>query len=159
MYDALKILPVTGRGTDYTTEERQLRPSEGKQGVERWIESVFFAVGEVTFLGFPAFYLLMDAEPNAPLKFSALFAWMALTVSVGTFRGDWLGIDWPPVTPALFFLRLLYYNAVILAAAYVGTAIDLALHSPVVTAAVAMLLAVASAVVFPRLAWPVDARI
>jgi hypothetical protein len=149
---------MTGHGSDYSTEERQLRTRDEKEGVERWVESVFFAVGEVTFLGLPTFYGLMDAEPNASLKFAALFAWSALVVCVGTFRGPWLDIDWPPVTPLLLLLRLLYYNVVIAVVAYVGAAIDLAFHSPAVTATVAVLLSVGGALVFPRLAWAVGER-
>lgn len=158
MYEAAQFSRVTGRSTDYSTEERRLRPRDEKEGVEQWVESVFFAVGEVTFLGLPAFYGLMDAEPNVPLKFAALFAWLALVLCVGTLRGPWLGVDWPPVTPALFFLRLLYYNVVIAAVAYLGTATDLAFHSPVPTATVTVLLSVGSALAFPRLAWTVGAH-
>ncbi len=146
---------MTGHGSDYSTEERQLRTRDEKEGVEKWVESVFFAVGEVTFLALPAFYGLMDAEPNAPLKFAALFSWLALVVCVGTFRGPWLDVDWPPVTPLLLLLRLLYYNVVVAVVAYAGATIDLALHSPAVTATVVVLLSVGSALVFPRLAWAV----
>jgi len=149
---------MPGHGSDYSTEERQLRTRDEKEGVEQWVESVFFAVGEVTFLGLPAFYGLMDAEPNAPLKFAALFAWLALVICIGTFRGPWLDVDWPPVTPLLLLLRLLYYNVVIAPVAYGGAAIDLAFHLPTVTAAVAVLLSVGSAVAFPRLARAVDVR-
>jgi hypothetical protein len=149
---------MPGHGSDYSMEERQLRTRDEKEGVEQWVESVFFAVGEVTFLGLPAFYGLMDAEPNVSLKFAALFSWLALVVCVGSFGGPWLDVDWPPVTPLLLLLRLLYYNVVIAAVAYVGAAIDLSLHSPAVTATVAVLLAVGSALVFPRLARAVDAR-
>ena len=150
---------MTSRGTDHATEKRQLRPREEKEGIEEWTESFFFAIGEVTFLGVPAFYLLMDAEPNGPLKYSALFAWLAFCLSVGTLRGHWIDIDWPPVTPALALLRLVYYDIVILLVAYAGAAVDLAFHSPFVTATVAVVLAVGGALVFPRLAWPVANRL
>ena len=159
MYEAAENFDVMSRGTDHATEERQLRTRKGKEGIEEWIESLFFAVGEVTFLCLPAFFLLMDAEPNGPLKFAALFAWIALCLSVGTFRGHWVDIDWPPVTPALLLLRLVYYDVVILAIAYAGTGVDLAFHSPVVTATVAAVLAVGCALAFPRLAWSIENRL
>ncbi|KZN24738.1 hypothetical protein A4G99_10395 [Haladaptatus sp. R4] len=159
MYEAAENFEMMSRGTDHATEERRLRTREEKEGIEEWTESFFFAVGEVTFLCVPAFYVLMDAEPNGPLKFSALFGWLALCLSVGTFRGHWIDIDWPQVTPALVLLRFVFYDAVILGVAYAATGVDIAFHSPVVTATTAVVLAVGCALLFSRLGGAVENRL
>jgi hypothetical protein len=151
MWRGVERRGVTGRSTDYATEERQLSRREEKEGTELFLQDVFFAVGEVTFLGLPAFLALMVAEPNAPLKYAALFSWATLSLAVGAFRGGRFGVAWPPVSPRLVAVRLGYYDATILAAAYAGAAVDLALRSPVVTAAVAVLVSLAAALAFPRI--------
>ncbi|WP_458206754.1 hypothetical protein [Haladaptatus sp. NG-SE-30] len=142
---------MTGRSTDYAIEERQLQQREGKEGVEKWIENVFFALGEVTFLALPAFAALMDAVPNAPTKFVALFAWVSLTLTTGTLRGERFATEWPSLTPLSLIARLAYYNAVVLLVTEAGVQADLAFHSPVVTAGVAVVLSVVAGVAFPRL--------
>ncbi|WP_327050901.1 hypothetical protein [Halomicrococcus gelatinilyticus] len=149
---------MTERGTDHATEERQLRRRDEKEGTELFLQDVFFALGEVTFLGLPAFLWLLVAEPNAPLKYAALFSWATLSVAVGAFRGGRFGVAWPPTSPSLVVVRLLYYDATILAAAYAGAAGDLVLRSPVVTAAVAVVVSLAAALAFPRVAAAVDSR-
>lgn len=153
-----KISPVTGRSTDYATEERQIRRREEKAGVEQWFEDVFFALGEVTFLSLPAFVALMDAEPNAPVKFTLLVAWATLTLTVGTLRYGQFGVEWPPMTPSQFVVRLVYYNAAVTLIAYAGANVDLALRSPVVTAGVAALLSVCATWGFARLVRTAAAR-
>ena len=150
MCDGLEPSVVTGRSTDYATEERQIRRREEKEGVELFLQDVFLALGEVTFLGLPAFLALMTAEPNAPLKYAALFSWATLALAVGAFRGGRFGVEWPPTSPSLLLVRLLYYDATILGAAYAGASADLALRSPVVTAVVAVLASLAAARAFPR---------
>ncbi|WP_227374928.1 hypothetical protein [Haladaptatus halobius] len=149
---------MTGRSTDYAPDERQLRPREGKAGVEQWIEDVFFALGEVTFLSLPVFVALMDAEPNGPLKFTLLVTWTTLTLTVGTLRGERFGVEWPPMTPSQFVVRLVYYNAVVTLIAYAGARADLAFRSPVVTAGVAAALSVGAAWAFARLVRTATAR-
>ncbi|WP_435159316.1 hypothetical protein [Haladaptatus sp. DFWS20] len=149
---------MTGHSTDQTNDERQLRPRDEKGGLEGWVEHVFFAVGEVTFFGIPAFAALMLAEPNGPLKFAAIFVWATLTLATGTLRGNWHGIDWPRMSPMLVALRLAYYNVVILTVSYAGAMADLAVHSPAVTAGVAVVLSLGCALAFPRLAMLIDAR-
>ncbi len=150
---------MTGSGTDHAIEERQLRQRDEKAGVEQWVEHVFFAVGEVTFLGIPAFMLLLGASPNRALKFAAIFAWATLALATGSFRGEWNDVEWPRMTPVLFALRLGYYNAVILAVSYAAAMVDLALLSPVVTAGVSVALSACCAWAFPRLAAIADARL
>ena len=150
--------PVSRASTDRATQERQVRKRDEKEGVERWLEDVFFALGEVTFLALPALLSLMDAEPNVPLKYAALFAWATLVLATGTLRDDRVGGRWPAVSPASVAVRFVYYNAAVLVAAYVGTAVDLSLGSPVVTAAVATLVALTAAAAFPRLVAALGAR-
>ncbi|WP_266079672.1 hypothetical protein [Haladaptatus caseinilyticus] len=150
---------MTGHSTDRTNDERQLRPREKKGGLEQWVEYVFFAVGEVTFLGLPAFALLMLAEPNGPLKFAAIFVWATLALITGTMRCEWHDIRWPRMTPVLVVVRLCYYNAVILTVSYFGAMADITLHSPAVTAAVAVVLSFGCALAFPRVAEFVTASV
>lgn len=149
---------MTGRSTDYATEERQIRRREEKAGVEQWFEDVFFALGEVTFLSLPAFVALMDAEPNGPLKFTLLVAWTTLTLTIGTLRSERFSVEWPPMTPLQFVVRLGYYNAVVTLIAYAGARTDLALRSPVVTAGVAAVLSGSAAWAFARLVRAVTSR-
>ncbi|WP_227353194.1 hypothetical protein [Haladaptatus salinisoli] len=149
---------MTGRSTDYAPNERQLRPREEKEGVERWLEDVFFALGEVTFLSLPAFVALMDAEPNAPVKFTLLVAWATLTLTVGTLRYGRFGVEWPPMTPSQFVVRLAFYNATVTLIAYAGANVDLALRSPAATAGVAALLSVCATWGFARLVRTAAAR-
>lgn len=151
MWDDAETRAVSRASTDYATQERQVRARDEKEGVERWLEDVFFALGEVTFLALPALFSLMDAEPNVPLKYAAMFVWATLVLATGTMRDDRFGGRWPPVSPVLVAVRFVYYNAVVLAGAYGGAAVDLSLGSPVVTAAVATLVALAAAAGFPRL--------
>ncbi|WP_458185833.1 hypothetical protein [Haladaptatus sp. NG-WS-4] len=150
---------MTSRGTEYTVEERQLRPRDGKQGIERWIENVFFALGEVTFLSLPAFTALMDADPNAAVKYAALFVWATLTLAIGTLRGERFGAAWPSMSPLSFVVRLGYYNAVVLLVTRAGVRADLAFRSPVVTAGVAVVLSVGAAMALPRLVPAVTSRL
>ena len=156
MCDGVEGRAVTRRSTDHATEERQLRRRDEKEGVELLLQDVFFALGEVTFLGLPAFLWLLAAEPNAPLKYAAMFSWATLSVAVGAFRGGRFGVEWPPASPSLVVVRFLYYDATILAAAYAGAAVDLALRSPVLTAGVAVLVSLAASLAFPRVAATVD---
>ena len=145
---------MTERGTDRTTERRKAGPrNESKIGVEEWVENVFFGGSEVALLGFPMLFALMNAPFNAEVKFAAIVAVCTLSLAIGTVR-QVESLDWPRMTPALFFVRILYHSAAIGVAAYGGAAIDLLAGSVVGSLVFVVLISLGAIRLFPCLvAW------
>ncbi|WP_224336610.1 hypothetical protein [Haloprofundus halobius] len=106
------------RGTDPSTEQRQLRPREESDGYDRVLEALFDGGGAVAILTIPAMFWVLSVTAGQPLFAAAdvvfLFgvAFVSLAVSVSAFRGDWfdVGPAWPPRSYALAGIRTAGYN-------------------------------------------------
>ncbi|QCJ48084.1 hypothetical protein [Haloprofundus sp. MHR1] len=112
------------RGTDPSTEQRQLRPREEPDGLGRVLEDLFSGGGSVAVLTIPATLWLLSVTAGrslfaaADVVFVFGVAFVSLAVSVSAFRGDWVGVGpaWPPRSYALAGLRTVGYNVALWAA-------------------------------------------
>lgn len=145
---------MSERGTDPTTEQRKAGPqNETKIGVEQWVENVFFGGSEVAILGFPMLFALMNAPFNSEVKFAAIVAVCTLSLAIGTVR-QVESLNWPRMTPVLFFVRVVYHSTVIGVAAYGGAAVDLFAGSAVGSLVFVVLVSLGAVWLFPRIvAW------
>ena len=107
-----------------------------KDGVGVFLDDVAYAFAEISLLGLPVLYaVMMGAELAYFGSKTGLFAaWTAMVVAAALIRGGWLtplGTDvpgWVSLKPSLIGLRLVYYNAVMGGAAYLGGAFAAAGH-------------------------------
>jgi hypothetical protein len=116
------------RGTDLSTEQRQIRPREENDGLGKWLEALFDATAEVFVFAIPVLavvFLTGDLE----VTFATVVALGALVVGVGLQRHRPLGPPWPGMTPLLVLVRLVVYNVAIAAGLVLG---GLAFAEPVV---------------------------
>lgn len=96
-----------------------------KEGIERWLDDLFFAFCEVVVLGIPVLLaLVMTSDPGTTL--AAIVAVVTLTLAVTLVRSERtrLSAIWPRFRPSTTLARVLWYNATLAVAAYVGVAID-----------------------------------
>lgn len=107
------------RGTDLSTEQRQLRPREENDALGTWLEHLFDAASEVFVFTLPVLLLVMLAG-DVELSFVTVAALGAMVLGVGLQRQRPLGPPWPKVTPVLGLLRLLVYNVALAAGLWVG---------------------------------------
>ncbi|WP_135824358.1 hypothetical protein [Halorussus ruber] len=121
-------------------------------GLERWLDHVFFAGLEVSVLSIPALVVLLFASPQGPISLAGLVAVVVLTCAVGTFRGGWFDSrDWPPAgDPYTLPVRSAYYSATIAGAASLGTAAHTALATPFAGILTAAIVSVVGAAALPR---------
>jgi len=99
-----------------------------KKGFEGWTEAVFFALLEVSLLAFPALLATTALGPDVLRQsFGATVSFLTLILGIGTAKSEFspLDADWPGFAPSALLVRVLWYNGTVLAAAYVGAAIDL----------------------------------
>ncbi|WP_224450044.1 hypothetical protein [Haloprofundus salilacus] len=112
------------RGTDPSTEQRQLRPREESDGLGRVLEDLFSGGGAVALLTIPAMFWVLSVTARQSLLAAAAVvfvfgvAFVSLAVSVSAFRGDWFGVGpaWPPRSYALAGIRVVGYNVALWAA-------------------------------------------
>ncbi|WP_224269325.1 hypothetical protein [Haloprofundus salinisoli] len=112
------------RGTDPSTEQRQLRPREETDGYGRVLEDLFAGGSAVAVLTIPAMFWVLSVTAGqrllaaADVVFVFGVAFVSLAVSVSAFRGDWFdaGPAWPPRSYALAGLRAVGYNVALWAA-------------------------------------------
>ena len=101
-----------------------------KDGVGLFLDDAAYAFAEISALGLPALYAVMMGAELAYFgaKAGLLAAWMAMVLAATLIRGGWvtpLATDvpgWVSLKPSLVALRLVHYNAVMGAAAYLGGA-------------------------------------
>lgn len=117
------------RGTDASTDERQLRPREENDALGQWLEDLFDASAEVLVLSIPMLAVVFIAgDPET--TFVVLVAITAGIAAVGVKRnelrdGDAGGPRWPRMTPSLALARVPLYNV----ALFVGIALGRSLFS------------------------------
>lgn len=116
------------RGTDFSTDQRQLRPREENDGLGKWLETGFDASAEVLVFSIPVLAVVFLTS-NGELTFVTLVALAAFVVGVTVQRHRPLGPAWPPMSPLLVLGRLLFYNVVLVVGLLVGR---LAFSTPVV---------------------------
>lgn len=107
------------RGTDLSTEQRQLRPREENDALGTWLEHLFDAASEVFVFAVPVLALVMLAG-DVELTFVAITALATLVFGIGLQRHRPLGPPWPRVTPLLGLVRLVVYNVVLAVALWLG---------------------------------------
>lgn len=117
------------RGTDLSTEQRQLRPREENDALGTWLEHLFDAASEVFVFAIPVLSLVMLAG-DIELSFVAIAALGTMVIGVGLQRQRPLGPPWPKVTPVLGLLRLVVYNVALGAGLWLG---QVAFSEPVVS--------------------------
>ncbi|SDM75866.1 hypothetical protein SAMN04487949_2514 [Halogranum gelatinilyticum] len=116
------------RGTDLSTEQRQLRPREENDALGTWLEHLFDAASEVFVFTAPVLAVVMLAG-DAELTFVAVAALVTMVLGVGLQRQRPLGPPWPKVTPLLGLLRLVVYNVAFAATLWIS---EVAFTEPVV---------------------------
>jgi hypothetical protein len=107
------------RGTDLSTEQRQLRPREENDALGTWLEHLFDAASEVFVFTVPVLAVVMLAG-DVELTFVAVAALATMVLGVGIQRQRPLGPPWPKVTPLLGLLRLVVYNVALAATLWMG---------------------------------------
>lgn len=117
-------------GTDESTERRKLRPRERTDPTGRLLEDLFDAVGEHGVTAFPALlWTLLAVPPDA--SGPMLGGYLALIVALAVVRRDrirrrWLRYPaWPDAAVAMLLLRVVYYNAAVVAVALLARAAPL----------------------------------
>ncbi|EJN61305.1 hypothetical protein [Halogranum rubrum] len=116
------------RGTDFSTDQRQIRPREEESELSKWLQDAFDATAEVLVFSIPVLavvFLTSDVE----LTFVTLAVIGAFSLGVTVQRHRPLGPAWPPMSPRLVLGRLLFYNIVLVAGLGLG---GLAFTDPVV---------------------------
>lgn len=131
----------------------------------RFLHDLPYVFLEVFVAGLPAIWYIFATAPvvGFGVKDTGFVAWMtmiivATLVHMGLVRPlatDTLG--WVSITPTLVGLRVVYYNAALLAAAYGGVLVA-GVTSPLIPVAVAAILAGVAMLAFPALAEAVARR-
>lgn len=117
------------RGTDATTDERQLRPREENDVLGQWLEDLFDAGSEVLVFSIPMLAVaLVAGDPETTLHLLA--ALTAGIAAVGAKRHelrdeDTRGPRWPRMSPSLALARIPLYNV----ALFVGIALGRSLFA------------------------------
>lgn len=116
---------MSQRGTDPVTEERRLRPRDNSESdpLGRWLQDLFDGTAEGAILGIPA---LLFAVFSGDLRASsaAMGATVVLSCGIAAYRNGALSVgpEWPPMDPAFVLLRVVWYNAAVVAAIFVAVA-------------------------------------
>lgn len=117
------------RGTDATTDERQLRPREENDALGQWLEDLFDASAEVLVFSIPMLAVTLVAnDPETTLLL--LVALTAGIAAVGAKRHELRDEDarsprWPRMSPSLALARIPLYNV----ALFVGIALGRSLFA------------------------------
>lgn len=126
----------------------------------RWLDDVAYAFAEVSILGLPALWVVMQSTDLGAfgLKATALVAWTTMVLGAATIRSGFLtplGTDvrgWVTLSPSLILFRLVYYNAALAIASYWSVWIARAVSIEIASIAIAFLLAALTVGAFPWLA-------
>ena len=130
-----------------------------KDGVGVFLDDAAYAFAEISFLGLPALYAVMMRAELAYFgaKAGLFAAWIAMVLVATLIRGGWLtplATDvpgWVSLKPSLVALRLVYYNAVMGGAAYLGGVLAAAGH-PLLSVVGPVAVGAGAVGVFPALA-------
>jgi hypothetical protein len=131
-----------------------------KNGLGLFLHDTTRVFAEVSVLSLPCLVLIMATPPSGlfDAKATGLLAWLTMTLS-GTFvRGGWVRPlasttpGWVRLAPPLLVLRLGYFNAVMLLAAFGGLAVGGPPGGPLLGLAWAGSVAVLGTLLFPRVA-------
>ena len=95
-----------------------------KDGFGRFLDDLVYVFADVSVFAVPFLWSVLLSEDFSyfGLKSTTLFAWTAMVLVGAALRGGWippLGSDvrgWVSLSPALALLRLVFYNAVLVAA-------------------------------------------
>ncbi|WP_224268818.1 hypothetical protein [Haloprofundus salinisoli] len=119
---------------------------------ERWLDFVFFAAMEVSFLSLPVLVLLLGVRPAGPVSAAALTSLSTTVVAVGSFRGRTLDVGaWPRVGQLRTMpIRSAYYGAVIGGGTHLGTVVHLETGVGWAVVVVPALLSVLALAALPR---------
>ncbi|MFC4439693.1 MULTISPECIES: hypothetical protein [Natrialbaceae] len=120
------------------------------------VASIF---GEVSILGLPVLMYIATTGTggNYGVTAAALVAWTTMVFGGALVRGGSIRplgtetLGWVTFSPSLIGLRLVYYNAVFLAAAPGGVVVATAVGTPTLSLVVAFVVAALATLSFPRL--------
>lgn len=107
------------RGTDLSTEQRQIRPREENDRLGKWLEALFDASAEVLVFTIPVLSLVF-LTGDVELSFVTVAGLAALALAIGFQRRRPLGPPWPRMTPLLVLVRLVLYNVALVAGFALG---------------------------------------
>lgn len=127
-----------------------------KEGLEKYTEDVFFALGEVSILGMPVLMaVVVTLEYEAERTLGAIVALATLTLAVATVRSGRtrIGAAWPGFRPSTVLVRIVWYNLAFALAAYGGGAIDVVLRPGLGSVGFAAAVSIAAVVTLP---WAAD---
>lgn len=132
-----------------------------KDGPGLFLHDTLRVFAEVSVLSLPCLLLIEATPPPGPFdaKATGLLAWLTMTF-VGTLvRGGWIrpivttAPGWVRLSPPLLLLRIGYFNAVMLLAAFGGLAAGTSVvGTPLIGLTAAGLVAVLGTLAFPRVA-------
>ena len=158
---------VPGRDTrSATSRQRQTSYGWGKRTLKETdalgclLHDAAYVLGDVSVAALPVLlYTTVMTEIGHFNAGSAMFvAWLA-TVAVGAvIRGGWvlpLATEvpgWVSMTPALFAVRIVYFNCALAAAAFGGAALATAVGVPPASMVLAVLVAAVATMLFPAVA-------
>lgn len=124
-----------------------------------FLHDVTAIFGEVSILGLPVlmYVATTDAGGGYGVTAAALVAWMTTVFAGALVRGGLVRplatetLGWVAFSPALIVLRVVYYNVVLLVAAYGSVLVATAVDVPPLSLAVAVAIAILAVLAFPRL--------
>ncbi|WP_265111829.1 hypothetical protein [Halosolutus halophilus] len=131
-----------------------------KSGFGRFLHDCSTVFGDVSIPSLPVLFALVAAPGTGPYDATAagLVAWTSMVVVGTAIRGGWIAplatdtLGWVSITPSLLVLRVVYYNFVLAVAVFGGVAVANAAGIAPLSLVVAAVVAIGSALTFPRLA-------
>lgn len=137
-----------------------------KPPVRRFLHDLPYVFTEILVVSIPALYYILVSAPVTTfgVKDTVFVACMTMVgvatlIHTGLIRPlatDTLG--WVTLTPTLVAVRFVYYNLVLLAAAYGSLALGALVSAPLLALGVAGVIGAASMLAFPRLAETIACR-
>lgn len=121
---------------------------------ERWLDYVFFALLEICVLPIPVLTYLTSVPNQDAVSLSALAAMGAATVSVGSFRGQYVDVGrWPKPSDFVSMpFRAAYYGLVIGGGTWLGVVTRTTAGAWWVGVAVTVVVVVVTLGTYPRAA-------
>lgn len=144
---------TTPKSDDWTRDRRTGPRRRGRKGFEGWLEDVVLTGLEVSILGSPALLVIIGGTSAFAIarQYAALIALVVLALTAGTIRGrrERFGAGWWRTSAAAVLPRAIYYNTILLLAAYSGAVVGTYVWSPA-GAVLAASVAVVAAVKLPK---------
>ena len=141
------------RGTTPEIEERRIRLRPENDAVGTWLERLFDATSELVVFGIPSFLLVVLLN-SATLSGRTILTATGFILVAGAIKRQTLavGAPWPETSTRLSFVRLLYFNVVVVAGLAVPGVVGLSTSvGALILLPLAFLVGVIGAATFPPL--------